>query len=44
MEASDSCKIQVISLKISDHLQSWGYEDDPWKGPEPPLLMAADKS
>ena len=29
-------------LKISDHLQSWGYEDGPWKGLGPPLLVAAD--
>jgi hypothetical protein len=21
---------------------SWGYEDGPWKGPGPPLLVAAD--
>jgi len=27
---------------ISDHHQGWGYEDGPWKGPEPPLLVAAD--
>jgi len=27
---------------ISDHQQSWGYEDGPWKGPGPPLLAAAD--
>ena len=27
---------------ISDHQQSWGYEDGPWKGPGPALLMAAD--
>jgi hypothetical protein len=27
---------------ISDHQQSWGYEDGPWKGPGPPLLVAAD--
>ena len=27
---------------ISDHQQSWGYEDDPLKGPGPPLLAAAD--
>jgi len=20
---------------ISDHQQSWGYEEGPWKGPEP---------
>jgi hypothetical protein len=28
--------------KISDHQQSWGYEDGPWKGPKPSLLVAAD--
>jgi hypothetical protein len=27
---------------ISDHQQSWGYEDGPWKGPGLPLLVAAD--
>ena len=27
---------------ISDHQQSWGYEDGPWKGPGLPLLGAAD--
>ena len=27
---------------ISDHQQSWGYEDGPWKGSGPPLLGAAD--
>jgi len=27
---------------ISDHQQSWGYEEGPWKGPGPPLLMVAD--
>jgi len=27
---------------ISGHQQSWGYEDGPWKGPGPPLLVAAD--
>jgi len=27
---------------ISDHQQSWVYEDGPWKGPGPPLLVAAD--
>ena len=31
-----------VSNKISDHQQSWGYEDGPWKGPGPPLLVAAD--
>jgi hypothetical protein len=24
---------------ISDHQQSWGYEDGPWKRPGPPLLV-----
>jgi hypothetical protein len=28
--------------KISDHQQSWGYEDGPWKGTGPHLLGAAD--
>jgi hypothetical protein len=28
--------------KISDHQQSWRYEDGPWKGPGPPLLVVAD--
>jgi len=28
--------------KISDHQQSWGYEDGPWKGPGPSLLVTAD--
>ena len=28
--------------EISDHQQSHGYEDGPWKGPGPPLLVAAD--
>ena len=27
---------------ISDHQQNWGYEDGPWKGPRPPLLVVAD--
>jgi hypothetical protein len=27
---------------ISDHRQSWGYEDGPWKRPGPPLLVIAD--
>ena len=30
------------SLQISDHQQNWGYEDGPWKGPRPSLLVAAD--
>jgi len=34
--------LKSIVLKISDHQRSWGYEDGPWKGPEPPLLVAAD--
>ncbi len=24
-----------ILTKISDHQQSWGYEEGPWKGPGP---------
>jgi len=28
--------------QISDHQQSWGYEDGPWKGTGPPPLVAAD--
>ena len=28
--------------QISDHQQSWGYKDGPWKGPGPPLLGDAD--
>ena len=28
--------------QISDQQHSWGYEDGPWKGPGPPLLVAAD--
>jgi len=31
-----------MSTEISDHQQSWGYEDGPWKGPEPALLVVAD--
>jgi hypothetical protein len=27
---------------ISYHQLSWRYEDGPWKGPRPPLLVAAD--
>jgi branched-chain amino acid transport system substrate-binding protein len=30
--------------EISDHQQSWEYEDGPWNGPGPPLLVAADLS
>jgi len=30
------------SEEISDHQQSWGDADGPWKGLEPPLLVAAD--
>ena len=32
----------LVEEKISDHQQSWGCEDGPWKGPRPPLLGAAD--
>jgi hypothetical protein len=28
--------------EISDHQESCGYEDGPWKGPAPSLLVAAD--
>ena len=32
-----------MSMKaIIDHHQSWGDEDGLWKGPGPPLLVAAD--
>ena len=31
-----------LQAEISDHQQSWGYEDGPWKGPGPPLLGGAD--
>ncbi len=31
-----------VIVDISDHQQSWGYEDGSWKGPGPPLLVAAD--
>jgi hypothetical protein len=35
--------VELLSLsKLSDRQQSWGYDDGPWKGPEPPLLVAAD--
>jgi hypothetical protein len=39
-----SCPEQGRIDEISDHQRSWGYEDGPWKGPEPPLLVAADLS
>ena len=45
----DRCRKTDIRLtaslkigQISDHQQSWGYEDGPWKGPGPPLLVATD--
>jgi len=38
----EEAKKKEIEVKISDHLRSWGYEDGPWKGPGPPLLVAAD--
>ena len=37
-----ACEVADIRPAISDHQQSWGYEDGPWKGPGPPLLVAAD--
>jgi len=33
-----------ILTEISDQQQSWGYEDCPWKGPGPPLLVAYELS
>jgi predicted ATPase len=35
-------RVDISTRQISDHQQSWGYEDGPWKGPGPPLLVAAD--
>jgi hypothetical protein len=32
----------INGLAISDHRQSWGYEDGPWKGPGSPLRVVAD--
>jgi hypothetical protein len=29
-------------IQISDRQQNWGYEDGPWRGPEPSLLLVAD--
>ena len=34
--------VKLYCWGISDHQRSWGYEDGPWKGPGPPLLVAAD--
>ena len=39
---TDICMDMSSVLQISDHQQSWGYEDGPWKGPGLPLLVAAD--
>jgi len=36
--------VEKLIQQISDHRQSWGYEDGSWKGPGPPLLVAADLS
>jgi hypothetical protein len=36
------CTYPRNSVVISDHQQNWGYEDGPWKGPGPLLLVAAD--
>ena len=41
-EIAEIVDISVANVKISDHQRSWGYEDGPWKGPGPPLLVAAD--
>ena len=35
-------RLQKGIAKISDHQQTWGYEDGPWKEPRPSLLVAAD--
>jgi hypothetical protein len=35
-------KFPLYYQSISDHQRSWGYEDGPWKGPGPPLLVVAD--
>jgi len=34
--------VELWDNEISGHQQSWGYEDGPWKGPGPPLLVVAD--
>jgi len=41
-QRTDTPLEQITSDKISGHQQSWGYEDGPWKGPGPALLVAAD--
>jgi hypothetical protein len=38
----ESIRLDVFCETISDHQQSCEYEDGPWKGPRPPLLVAAD--
>jgi len=38
----ESISDDLFNCQISDHQQSWGHEDGPWKGPGPPLLVAAD--
>ena len=30
--------IRIAPVAISDHQQSWRFEDGPWKGPRSPLL------
>jgi hypothetical protein len=37
-----NCNLRMPTKQISDHQQSWGYEDGSWKGPGPPLLGDAD--
>jgi len=34
--------VEAMKCEISDHQQCWGYEDGPWKGPGPSLLVVAD--
>jgi hypothetical protein len=44
-ESVDSLNLnseKILREKISDHQQRWGFEDGPWMGPRPSLLVAAD--
>jgi hypothetical protein len=34
--------MSFLREQISDHQQSWGYEEDPWKGPGHDLPVIAD--
>jgi len=37
-----SSEADYLSMEISDHRQSWGYQECPWKGPGLALLVIAD--